>query len=197
MREDDGAENMQRTVEYFEKAGPRNTSVCIEIAKQAVSEGMEHVVVATTWGDTGATLAEALGGTGANVVAVTHSAGFKAPNDVELSEENRRRILEANGKIYTGTILTHSIETSLASQFQGVYPTTLVALTLRRLGQGIKVVCEIVMEACDAGLIPEGEEVLAVAGTGRGADTVAILRSAASKRFLELKVLEILAKPRE
>lgn len=188
---------MQRTVEYFEKAGPRNTSVCIEIVKQVVSEGMRHVVVATTGGDTGADLTEALDGTGAKVVAVTHSAGFKAPNDVELSEENRRRILEAGGKIYTGTILTHSIETSLASQFQGVYPTTLVALTLRRLGQGIKVVCEIVMEACDAGLIPEGEEVLAVAGTGRGADTVAILRSAASKRFLELKVLEILAKPRE
>lgn len=154
-------------------------------------------LVATTCGDTGADLAEALDGTGANVVAVTHSAGFKAPNDVELSEENRRRILEAGGKIYAGTILTHSIETSLAGQFQGVYPTTLIALTLRRLGQGIKVVCEIVMEACDAGLIPEGEEVLAVAGTGRGADTVAILRSAASKRFLELKVLEILAKPRE
>jgi hypothetical protein len=53
------------------------------------------------------------------------------------------------------------------------------------------------MEACDAGLIPEGEEVLALAGTGRGADTVALLRSAASKRFHELKVLEILAKPRD
>ena len=72
-----------------------------------------------------------------------------------------------------------------------------MALTLRRLGQGIKVVCEITMEACDAGLVPEGEEILAIAGTGRGADTVAIMRSAASKRFLELKVLEILAKPRE
>ncbi|UCD56734.1 MAG: hypothetical protein JSV16_13025 [Candidatus Hydrogenedentota bacterium] len=188
---------MQRTVDYFEKSGPQNTARCLEIAKQAVLEGITHVVVATTWGDTGAAIAETLAGTGANVVAVTHSAGFKSPNDTELSGSNRARILEAGGKIYTGTILTHSIETSLATQFQGVYPTTLIALTLRRLGQGIKVVCEIVMEACDAGLIPEKEEVLAVAGTGRGADTVAILRSAASKRFHELKVLEILAKPRE
>jgi len=189
---------MRRTVDYFERPGPGNTGRCIEIVVQAVrDEGIKHVVVATTLGDTGAAAAEALADMGTNVVAVTHSAGFKAPSDVELSEENRRRILEAGGKIYTGTILTHSLETALAAQFQGVFPTTLIALTLRRLGQGIKVVCEIVMEACDGGLIPEGEEVLAVAGTGRGADTVAILRSAASKRFLELKVLEILAKARE
>lgn len=188
---------MEKTVHYFKKAGPENTDQCIEVSRRAVLDGIRHVVVATTWGNTGAALAEALSDTGVNLVAVTHSAGFRAPNETELTETNRQRILKANGKIYTGTILTHSLETSLASQFQGVYPTTLVALTLRRLGQGIKVVCEIVMEACDAGLIPEEEEVLAVAGTGRGADTVALLRSAASKRFHELKVLEILAKPRE
>ncbi|RJP64089.1 MAG: hypothetical protein C4532_19905 [Candidatus Abyssobacteria bacterium SURF_17] len=188
---------MQRLVDYFEKPGPTNTTRCIEIAKQAVQEGIKHVVVATTCGDTGVALAEALSGSGVNLVAVTHSAGFKSPSELELIEENRQRILKAGAKIYTGTILTHSIETSLATQFQGVYPTTLIALTLRRFGQGAKVVCEIVMEACDAGLIPENEEVLAIAGTGRGADTVALLRSAASKRFHELKVLEILAKPRE
>ncbi len=188
---------MQKTVDYFEKAGPHNTARCIEITKQAVLEGIKHVVVATTEGDTGAAAAEALKSTGVNLVAVTHSAGFKSPGGVELSDGNREKIVKAGGKIYTGTILTHSLETSLATQFQGVYPTTLIALTLRRLGQGVKVVCEIVMEACDGGLIPEGEEVLAIAGTGRGADTVAIVRSAASKRFHELKVLEILAKPRE
>jgi hypothetical protein len=188
---------MQRTVDYFEKAGPRNTGRCLEIAREAVRSGIKHVVVATTGGETGAAVAESLATTGANVVAVTHSAGFKSPGGVELSAKNRERIVKAGGKVYTGTILTHSLETSLATQFQGVYPTTLIALTLRRLGQGVKVVCEIVMEACDGGLIPEGEEVLAIAGTGKGADTVAILRAAASKRFHELKVLEILAKPRE
>jgi hypothetical protein len=37
---------------------------------------------------------------------------------------------------------------------------------------------------------------LAVPGTAKGADTVMVLKSAASKRFLDLRVLEILAKPR-
>jgi len=67
---------------------------------------------------------------------------------------------------------------------------------LRRLGQGLKVCCEIVMEAVDAGLVPEGEEVVAIGGTARGWDVVAIIRAAASKRFLQLSVLEIWAKPR-
>jgi hypothetical protein len=52
------------------------------------------------------------------------------------------------------------------------------------------------MEACDAGLIQEDKEVASVAGTGRGADTVTLIRSKTSNRFLELVVLEILAKPR-
>ena len=187
---------MQRLVDYFEKAGPQNTARCLEITREAVRKGTKHVVVATTSGNTGVIMAEGLAGTGVNIVAVTHSAGFKSPGHIELSNKNREKILKAGGKIYTGTILTHSLENSLATQFQGVYPTTLIAHTLRRLGQGIKVVCEIVMEACDGGLIPEEEEVLAIAGTGKGADTVAILRAAASKRFEKLKVLEILAKPR-
>jgi hypothetical protein len=52
------------------------------------------------------------------------------------------------------------------------------------------------MEAVDAGLIPEEEEVVAVGGTARGWDTVALIRSAASKRFMKLTVLELWAKPR-
>jgi hypothetical protein len=93
-------------------------------------------------------------------------------------------------------MLTHSLETSLALKFGGSYPTLIIANALRRFGEGAKVCCEIVMMATNAGLIPEGEEVLAVAGTARGADTVMLIKSAASKRFLDLRVLEILAKPR-
>ena len=55
---------------------------------------------------------------------------------------------------------------------------------------------EIVMEACDGGLIPEDAEVLSVAGTGYGCDTVLLVKAKPSKRFLQLDVLEILARPR-
>jgi len=188
---------MQKTVTYFEKPGPDNTQQCLEIVKDNIlKHGYRHVVVATTTGDTGVLFAEGLKDRDVNLVVVTHSQGFKGPNSIELAAEARERIRAAGATIYTGTMITHSLETALAAKFSGVYPTLLVAQSLRRFGEGPKVCCEMTMMAADAGLVPEGEEVLAVAGTGRGADTVTVIRSAASKRFLDLKVLEIPAKPR-
>ncbi len=113
-----------------------------------------------------------------------------------MPDDVRKKIGANGAKVFTGSMLTHSIETAFSAKFGGLYPTLIVANTLRRFGEGAKVCCEIVMMAVDAGLIPEGEEVLAVAGTAKGADTVMVLKSAASKRFLDLRVLEILAKPR-
>lgn len=188
---------MQKTVTYFEKAGPENTTRCLDIVKTAIKDfNYKHIVVASTTGSTGKIFAEALKEKGINLVIVTHSHGFKEPNKLELSEAVKKKIQASGAKVYTGTMITHSLETALSSKFSGVYPTLLVAQSLRRFGEGPKVCCEIVMMAADAGIIPEGEEVISVAGTGRGADTVMILRAAPSKRFLDLKVLEILAKPR-
>ncbi len=188
---------MEKRVLYFERPGRENTEQCLLVAKNAVEEnGYKHLVVATTMGDTGYLFSQAFKETDINMVAVTHSYGFRDPNTIEISDDMIQKIKENGAKIYTGTMITHTLETSLASKFSGVYPTLLVAQTLRRFGEGPKVCCEIIMMAADAGLIPEGEEIVAVAGTGRGADTVSIIRSATSKRFLGLRVLEILAKPR-
>jgi len=188
---------MLREVHYFDQAGPQHTDKCLEIVENLNKEGYRDIVVATTYGDTGLKFADKLQNKDINLVVVTHSAGFKKPNELEITAEIKNKIKNLGGKIYTGTILTHSIETALAQEFQGIYPTILITQTLRRFSQGVKVCVEIVMEGCDAGLLPEGKEVIAVGGTGRGADTVCLIKSAASKRFLEVKVLEILAKPRE
>ena len=188
---------MEKKVIYFEKTGSENTNACLEVVRNALRENKyKHVVVASTGGDTGLLFSEELENSGINLVIVTHSAGFKEPNTVEVSEDIRKKIEQNGAKVFTGSMLTHSLETSLASKFGGSYPTLIIANSLRRFGEGAKVCCEIVMMATDAGLIPEGEEVLAVAGTARGADTVMVIKSAVSKRFLDLRVLEILAKPR-
>lgn len=189
---------MQKLVTYFKKAGSENTSQCLDIVKKAIADfNYKHIVVASTTGSTGQLFAEALKGDNINLVVVTHSHGFKEPNTSEFPEAVKEKIIASGAKVYTGTMITHNLETALAKNFSGVYPTLLVvAQTLRRFGEGPKVCCEIVMMAADAGLIPEGEEIVAVAGTGRGSDAVAIIKSVTSKRFLELKVLEILAKPR-
>ena len=188
---------MQKTATYFEKPGPDNTMKCLDIAKDAIHTfHYRHLIVATTSGSTGVLFSEGLKDLNINLVVVTHSHGFKEPNSIELAGQAREKINAAGAAIYTGTMITHSLETALAKKFSGVYPTLLVAQSLRRFGEGAKVCCEMVMMAADAGLVPEGEELVVVAGTGKGADTVTVIRSAVSKRFLDLKVLEILAKPR-
>jgi hypothetical protein len=189
--------SIEKKVIYFEKPGSENTSDCLEVVKNALREGKyKHVIVASTSGYTGTLFSEELKNTGINLIVVTHASGFKEPNTLEMPEDIRKKIEKNGAKVFTGSMLTHSLETSLASKFGGSYPTLIIAQSLRRFGEGAKVCCEIVMMATDAGLLPESEEVLAVAGTAKGADTVMVLKSAASKRFLDLRVLEILAKPR-
>ncbi|KPL00004.1 MAG: hypothetical protein AMK75_06025 [Planctomycetes bacterium SM23_65] len=168
---------MRKETVYFETAGPENTKACVEIVQRLVNEGHRYVVVASTSGETGARFARAVRGKDAKLVSVALSTGF--------------------GAVCIGSVPTHGLETAFQERYQGVYPTQVIAETLWRFGQGVKVACEVVMMACDAGLIPEGKEILAVGGTMRGADSVLVIKSAASKRFLQLKVLEIVAKPRE
>ncbi|HCC69169.1 MAG TPA: hypothetical protein DEP99_04710 [Nitrospiraceae bacterium] len=189
---------MEKAVTYFEKPGPENTYQCLAIIKKALDDyNYKHLVIASTTGSTGLLFSEALKDRkNLNLVVVTHSYGFKEPNSFEMADGVKEKIKASGAKLYTGTMITHSLETALSAKFSGLYPTLLVAQSLRRFGEGPKVCCEIAMMAADAGLIPEGEEILAVAGTGRGADTVLVIKSATSKRFLDLRVLEILAKLR-
>jgi len=188
---------VEKKVIYFEKTGNENTPACLEVVKKALREGRcKHIVVASTTGETGLLFSGEFKSIDLNLIVVSHSAGFREPNTHEMPVETRKKIEKNGAKVFTGSMLTHSLETSLAAKFGGSYPTLIIANSLRRFGEGAKVCCEIVMMATDSGLIPEGEEVLAVAGTARGADTVMVLKSAASKRFLDLRVLEILAKPR-
>jgi hypothetical protein len=63
------------------------------------------------------------------------------------------------------------------------------------MGEGTKVCAEIVSMACDAGEIESGREVMAVAGTNKGADTALVIRSANSRRFFDLKIIDVIAKP--
>jgi uncharacterized protein len=181
----------------FDKPGDQNTDVCIDTVKHYIKEhGMTYVVVASTTGRTALSFCTSLKETSAKLVIVTHSVGFKEPGKDEFDQDTRKYLVQEGVPLYTGTILTHSLEKSLMDDFHGIYPGYIIANTLRRFGEGTKVAVEIVMEASDAGLVSEDAEILAVAGTGHGADTVLLIKAKPSKRFLNLEVLEILARPR-
>ena len=52
------------------------------------------------------------------------------------------------------------------------------------------------MMAADAGLVRTDEDVISVAGTNSGADTALVLTPVNTHNFFDLKVREILGKPR-
>ncbi len=60
----------------------------------------------------------------------------------------------------------------------------------------MKVGVEIVLMATDAVLISVNREVIAITGTGDGADTATVVKPSYPRKFLELKIKEIIAKPR-
>ena len=178
----------------FAKAGAHNTEACLEIVLKAIEErGLRDIVVASTFGDTGHLFAKALQGREVNLVIVTHNVGFREPGTVEMTEERRKELEALGAKVYTGTMVFRGLGSAIKSYFH-FSEEALVAQTLRIFGHGLKVCVEIVLMACDAGLIPPSE-VIAVAGTARGADTVAIIKASPSNMFFNLKVREILAKP--
>jgi hypothetical protein len=71
----------------------------------------------------------------------------------------------------------------------------LIANVLRLFSQGMKVCFEITLMAADAGAIPVGENVIAVGGQGKWADTAIIIKSANTTSLFELDAQEIIAKP--
>ncbi len=72
----------------------------------------------------------------------------------------------------------------------------MIAHVLRLLSQGVKVGCEITCMAADAGRIRVGEEVIAIGGSGTGADSAIVVRASNTHTFFDTRILEIICKPR-
>ena len=60
----------------------------------------------------------------------------------------------------------------------------------------MKVAIECAIMAADAGLLDIDSDVISVAGTEEGADTVVVVKPVYAKDFVKLRVREIVAKPR-
>jgi hypothetical protein len=181
---------------YFQKTGKEHTQETLRIARdEALRRGIRFVIIASTVGDTGRAAARLFQGSGVQAIIVTHNSGFKAPGAQEFDEKVREEITRLGGIVYTGTHVLRGLGAALRTRYNFSHEQV-VADTLRMFGQGIKVCVEIAAMAADAGLIP-AEDVIAVGGTGRGADTAAVVAADSSNRFFNIKVREILAKPVE
>lgn len=183
---------------YFEEAGKQNTDECLKIAvDEAQKRGIKHLVVASTVGSTGVQAAEMTKDLDINLVVVAHSSGHAGnaedPGKQLMSDEIRKQIEDLGATVFIGTDALTGFPIAFGVRGRQS-ELNLIADTLRMLGQGTKVCVEIVAMAADANLIPV-EDVISVAGTGRGADTVAVIGAKSTNRFFDIRVREFLAKP--
>ncbi len=180
--------------ELFSQPGPANTARTLELARaRAQALGIRKVLVATTSGATGVQAAQVL--RGLEVIAVTHSTGFRAPDTQELAAENRAALQAAGATILTCQHAFGGVGRAVRKKLGTYELEEIIAYTLRTFGEGIKVAAEICLMAADAGLVRTDEPVIAIAGTGRGADTAAVLKPANAQSFFDLRFLEIICMP--
>jgi hypothetical protein len=177
---------------YWKTTGEVHTVNTINLAlEKAATHGIENIVVASC----GGTTANLLAGRAANIVCVTHVQGFSEPGKNEMSETMRDRLTTQGIKLLTTTHVLSGAERGISRKFGGIYPVEIMANTLRMFGQGVKVCVEVAVMALDAGLVPYGQEIIAIAGTGTGADTAVIIRPAHASAIFETYISEIICKP--
>jgi len=131
-------------------------------------------------------------------VIITHSYYFGGlENRQEFPEYLMENLREQGLKVFTSTHAMAGIERSMRKSLNQWLPIEILDKYLRTsFSQGIKVCMEIACMAADAGLIQDIEQnIICLGGTGRGADTVCLIKAMPTSLFDQLRVKAILAKP--
>jgi hypothetical protein len=172
--------SQSRTIVYFDKTGPENTKELAGIvAARVAAGGIDAVAVATGSGETARVLARALPA-GTRLYAVNYQPPKNGP-DPEIRKE-----AEGLGVVF----MPPKPVVRYLKDVQGQSPDS-----FRRLGQGMKVAFEIVMQATEVGHLKKGEKVIGVGGSSRGADVAVVAVAAGPDEITDLWISEILAKP--
>lgn len=187
---------MEEKVTYFKEMGIVNTDDTLKIAKRrAVKTGVRTLLIASTFGHTIGKAFEVFDGGCYNFIVV----GGKRE---EFPDEVYQSLVDGG---------RHAV---FNSDYDFSYPE-MAWEVLRRFSEGMKVCVEMTLIATDLGILAAGEEVIAIAGTGRygfeeggGADTAIVIETVESKDFFDFdvptlqskregrKIKEILCKPR-
>jgi len=189
---------------YFDNPGKENTDEVIKAVKKRLNDvSVKYVIVASTTGDTALKLSDALGNS-VKIVSVSESAymvewGAKYPC---MNPDNKKE-LEKRGVIVAEKVpyLFHSSPLE-GGKWSAPSPDMIIRETLYSFGQGMKVAVEVAMIAVACGYIEPFQDVIAIGGSGRGADTAVLLRATfptlifAKDDNKRLIIKEIIAMPR-
>jgi hypothetical protein len=178
---------------YFKTVGADNTDRTLALAAQRAQElGITELVVASSSGDTALRALELC--PGLNIICVSYHAGFREPFKLTISDETRVQLIQKGVRVVAASHALSGAERGLSQKLPGSYPVLIVAETLRLFGQGVKVAVEVALMAADAGML-SGKPVIAIGGTGKGADAALVLSPAHTNDLLKLRVHEIICKP--
>jgi len=195
-----------KSIYYFNVCGQINTEKTLELAVQRACElGIKKFVVASETGLSALKAAAMLQDSEIDLIVVTSAAGTKVENTAignlrigipdkkiwDHLEKSGARIVRATDPLYNiGAALEHIGAPTLA---------TIIRLCLKMLSSGVAVCIGATLMATDNGLLREGEEVIAVAGSWVGFDTALVLRATNSVNLLKagaMQITEIVCKPR-
>ncbi len=179
---------------YFDKPGKDNTQQTLKLAAQRAKElGISEAVIASTTGFTAYKAIEFFDGL--RLTLVTYHSGFKEPFKNEMPDDVKADLQNKGLTVVAASHALSGVERSIAKRHSGVYPVLIMADTLRLFGQGIKVAVEVAVMAADAGALT-GSDLIAIGGSGRGADAALVLKPAHQNNFFDMRIREIICKPR-
>lgn len=180
---------------YYEEPGKKNTENTLKIAKERAGElGIKTIIISSSGGYTAKLALEKFRNEGYRLIVI----GFPDRFPEKLKNE-----LESKG---------HKV--LFPNDYEFNHPGEAWEL-LRRFGEGMKVAVQEVLMATEAGMVEEGEEVIALGGTGTiefpeggGCDLAVVMEAVKGEDFFIIdlpgyekkikgrKIKEILCKPR-
>ena len=148
---------------YFAQPGAINTERALQLVHQRANAlNIQKVLVASTRGATGARAVQVL--RGLDLIVVTHSTGFSAPDTQQLTDTNRSAIEAAGATLLTSQHAFGGVGRAVRKKLGTYQIDEIMAYTLRTFSEGIKVVAELALMAADAGLVRTDEAIIAIAG---------------------------------
>jgi hypothetical protein len=188
-------EYVSRRTVYFKNPGEGNTVKTLSLSKDRADElGIRNIVVASSSGRTGVAALEVF--KDYNLVVVTSVTGYMKPNEVRIKPEFREAIEACGGVILTAAHAFGTLGRAVHNKFGAMQIDEIVAHVLRLFSEGVKVGCEIACMAVDAGHFSTDEEAIAIGGGGSGADTAIVVRPSNTHAFFDMRIREIICKPR-
>lgn len=190
------SKGVEKKIFYFAQKGPNNTEKTLDLALACCEErNISKIIVASSTGQTALRLKEKADPS-LEIIAVASGAGSRFTEQVEAFNRNREILAEKGIKIVRGIHALSATERAFEQKYKSALtPLNLVSDTLRMFCAGVKVCVEIGIMAAEHGFVTPEEEVVAVAGSGRGADTAVVLQPAYAASMFDTRVKALLCMP--